>query len=78
MKKVLLLLVFSISIIVYSNAQNLNKAATDAYVITRMAEKFHLQPRPLNDDFYKDVFNQLLKELDSQRIFFTTEDINKL
>ncbi|HXL58038.1 MAG TPA: hypothetical protein VN958_17370, partial [Chitinophagaceae bacterium] len=78
MKIVLLTFIFSVPILAYVNAQDLNKASMDAYIITRMAEKFHVQPRQLNDDFSNDIFSQLLKELDNQRIFFTTEDINKL
>ena len=50
----------------------------DAYLITRMVEKFHVQPRPLNDEFSKNIFTQLFKELDPDKIFFTKEDINTL
>ncbi len=60
------------------NAQTLQKAASDAYIITRMAAKFHVQPRPVDDVFSNDLYSTLLKELDGQRIFFTTEDISRL
>jgi carboxyl-terminal processing protease len=43
-----------------------------------MAEKFHVQPRLLNDDFSSDIFYGLLRKLDAEHIFFTQEDINKL
>ena len=43
-----------------------------------MAEKFHFQPRPLDDEFSAHIFTQLLKQLDEDRIFFTAADINAL
>ncbi|MHA4806516.1 S41 family peptidase [Flavitalea flava] len=56
----------------------LQKAAQDAFLITRMVEKFHIQPRPINDEMSSVLFSRLLEELDEQRIFFTREDMNKL
>jgi carboxyl-terminal processing protease len=56
----------------------LNKAATDAFVITRMAEKFHLQPKPVDDIFSASTFDRLLQKLDDDKIFFTQEDIKLL
>ena len=41
------LLIFSVTL----NAQKFNKAVNGAHLITRMAEKFHFQPKPLNDEF---------------------------
>jgi carboxyl-terminal processing protease len=54
------------------------KAATDAFVITRMAEKFHLQPKPLDDAFSSSTFDRLLQKIDAEKIFFTLEDIQQL
>jgi carboxyl-terminal processing protease len=76
--KIFLLAILSFIIINISEAQTLTTAANDAYVITRMAEKFHVQPKPLDDQFSHDVFNEFLKQLDDERIFFTQEDISKL
>jgi carboxyl-terminal processing protease len=56
----------------------LDKAATDAFVITRMAEKFHLQPKPIDDAFSASTFDRLLQKLDEDKIFFTREDIGQL
>ncbi len=78
MNRFLLLLLFYISFSYFSRAQSLGQAANDAYIITRMAEKFHVQPKPLNDDFSNNIFNSFLRELDGERIFFTQEDINKM
>ncbi|HUS02446.1 MAG TPA: carboxy terminal-processing peptidase [Chitinophagaceae bacterium] len=43
-----------------------------------MAEKFHFQPKPLNDEFSSKVFLQVFKQLDEDKIFFTSEDIKTL
>ena len=43
-----------------------------------MAEKFHVQPRPLDDTFSSNIFTQLLKQLDEDKIFFTAEDVKAL
>ena len=59
-------------------AQPLNKAVGNAYIITRMAEKFHVQPRPVNDTFSNDLFNRLLNDLDEERIYFNRQDIARL
>jgi carboxyl-terminal processing protease len=63
---------------IFVSGQQLNTAVKNAYVITRMAEKFHFEPRPLNDEFSANIFTQLLKQLDEDRIFFTAGDINTL
>lgn len=51
---------------------------TDAFVITRMVEKFHVQPRPLDKAMSAAIYNQLMTALDEQRIFFTQADVAKL
>ena len=71
-------LVFLCLIAFSVNAQVINKAATDAFTITRMAEKFHVQPRPVDKSLSADWFDQLVKELDEDKIFFTREDMDKL
>jgi carboxyl-terminal processing protease len=77
LKRLLFLLCFLLSNF-FINAQQLNTAVKNAYIITRMAEKFHVQPRPLNDTFSSNIFTQLLKQLDEDKIFFTAEDIKAL
>src|ERR1700690_99263 len=76
--KRLLLIFFLSPLILFVNAQQLNTAVKNAYIITRMAEKFHVQPRPLDDEFSANLFTQLLKQLDEDKIFFTAEDIKAL
>jgi carboxyl-terminal processing protease len=73
-----LLIIFLLLSQSFANAQQLNAAVENAYIITRMAEKFHVQPRPLNDEFSSNIFTQLLKQLDEDKIFFTAEDIKAL
>ncbi len=73
-----LLLAIWLLLLLNGYAQPIEKAATDAYMITRMAEKFHVQPRTLNADFSKDVYNALLKKIDGEKIFLTQEDIKQL
>ncbi len=78
MKRLLLGLNFFIFPIAFINAQQFNTAVKNAFIITRMAEKFHVQPRQLNDEFSSNIFDQLLKQLDEDKIFFTTGDISEL
>ena len=60
------------------NAQTPDNKVTDAYLITRMVEKFHVQPRPLDKTMSAAIYTTMLRELDDQRIFFTQGDIAKL
>jgi carboxyl-terminal processing protease len=72
---VLILLVAGCNVV---NAQSIQKAVTDAYVVSRMVEKYHIQPRPLDDERSEAIFNELMQELDEQRIFFSQDDVKKL
>ena len=58
--------------------QLFSKAAANAFIITRMAAKFHVQPRPVNDSFSVDLFNMLLDESDPDKTIFLQSDIDKL
>lgn len=77
MKIGLLAIVTALSI-VQLPAQPFAKAVNDAYMITRMAEKFHYRPRLVDNSFSADIYTQFLKVLDAQKIFFTVSDINAL
>ena len=59
-------------------AQQNRPVATDAYMVTRMAEKFHTQPRPLDRTFSGQFFQQFLNELDGQYFLFLSEDRKRL
>jgi carboxyl-terminal processing protease len=43
-----------------------------------MVEKFHVQPRVLNDSLSADLFNSFLQRLDDEHIYFNREDIAQL
>jgi carboxyl-terminal processing protease len=58
--------------------QTADSKVTDAYLITRMVEKFHVQPRPLDKAMSAAIYGELMKALDDQRIFFTQADVAKL
>ena len=73
---VLTILLFASLIVL--KAQPLKNAATNAFVITRMAAKFHIQPRVVDKRLSGDWFDELIKQLDNDKIFFTQEDISKL
>jgi len=57
---------------------SLQKAAENAFLITRMAEKFHVQPRSVDDAFSHHVFSKLFSALDNEKIIFTQKDIDAL
>ncbi|HEY4207532.1 MAG TPA: S41 family peptidase, partial [Puia sp.] len=61
-----------------ATAQLLDNKATDAYLVSRMVEKFHVQPKPLDKAMSSAIYTHLLEALDDQRIFFIREDIVKL
>lgn len=74
-------LFFLILVVLGSNvlyAQSLQKPVTDAYLVSRMVEKFHIQPRPLDDERSAAIFRELMTSLDEERIFFTQDDVKKL
>src|ERR1700722_4840589 len=70
----LLLCHFTISL----SAQSSDGKATDAFLITRMVEKFHVQPRQLDKTMSAAIYDRMLQELDGERIFFTQADIAQL
>ncbi|MBC7722447.1 MAG: hypothetical protein H7068_10520, partial [Pedobacter sp.] len=43
-----------------------------------MADKFHVQPKPLDAAFSANIFNLLLTKLDDERIYFNQQDIMAL
>lgn len=59
-------------------SQSPDQSADHAWVITRLAEKFHVQPKNLDDSFSVNLFGQLLKQLDPEAVFFNQKDIRQL
>ncbi len=61
-----------------SPAQTSQSTAEIAYMITRMAEIYHVQPRAVDKSFSSDLFSQMIRALDADKIYFNEEDIQKL
>jgi carboxyl-terminal processing protease len=64
--------------VLHSQAQLTAKTADNAFLITRMAEIYHVQPRPVDKNFSADLFSQIIQALDGDKIYFTGEDIRHL
>jgi carboxyl-terminal processing protease len=62
----------------HAQPQSPDSKVTDAFLITRMVEKFHVQPRPLDKAMSAAIYGELMKALDGQRIFFTQGDVARL
>jgi carboxyl-terminal processing protease len=61
-----------------SMGQTAHQVAVDAYMVTRMAEKFHTQPRVLDTGFSVLFFDQFINELDDQHFLFLKSDMERL
>ncbi len=49
-----------------------------APVVEVMMQKYHCCPRPLDDQFCRDVLNGFLTDMDEMHLYFTAEDIKRL
>jgi len=78
MKKIRAALFAFLFLPLLSTAQTTDKIANEAFVITRMANKFHVEPRQLNASFSADVFKGMLDKADEDHLFFTKSDISRL
>jgi carboxyl-terminal processing protease len=61
-----------------TSAQLIDRTVDNAFVITRMVAKYHVQPRDIDRNFSADLFNSLINILDDGKIYFDSEDINRL
>ncbi|MES2330900.1 MAG: S41 family peptidase [Bacteroidota bacterium] len=59
-------------------AQVRDHYAIDAFLLTRMAEKFHVQPRPLDENFSALFFDHFFKTADEEKLVFTMDDMVRL
>ncbi len=78
MKKLLLFLCCFVLLQNQNNAQSFTSAASNAFLITRMAAKFHVHPIRIDKTFSVFVFDKMINEIDDEKIFFTAEDITAL
>src|SRR5450631_1937304 len=72
------LLAFFLLSFLNTGAQPTRQAADLAFTITRMAEIYHVQPRPVDKVFSRDLFNQMIHALDGDKIYFDEEDLRLL
>jgi len=61
-----------------SICQTTDKTANEAFVLIRMVNKFHVEPREINDVFSANVFTGMLDKTDEDKMFFTSNDISRL
>jgi carboxyl-terminal processing protease len=72
-----LLILFQL-LIQESPAQSVRPTADIAFTITRMAEIYHVQPRTVDKSFSYDLFSQMIRALDADKIYLSGEDIRQL
>lgn len=51
------------------------KLQKQAIILKRVIEKNHYAPKPVDDGFSVNVFNAIIDELDSRKLYFTADDI---
>jgi carboxyl-terminal processing protease len=61
-----------------SSAQITRPAAETAFTITRMAEIYHVQPRAVDKLFSRDLFTLMIRALDTDKIYFSAQDLRQL
>ena len=71
------LIIFQFSFLL-THAQLTKSTAEIAYTITRMAEIYHVQPRTVDQSFSIDLYNQMIRALDQDKIYFSAQDIHQL
>ncbi|MDB5134336.1 MAG: prc 2 [Mucilaginibacter sp.] len=78
MKKFISVLIAFIISPLLLRCQTTDKTANEAFVLIRMVNKFHVEPREVNGAFSRNVFTGILDKTDGDRIFFTKNDISRL
>ncbi|WP_207632502.1 S41 family peptidase [Foetidibacter luteolus] len=74
--KQLFITLFLVSGLFYSAiSQDYQKSANDGFVVTRMVEKFHIAPKPTDNAFSENLWQQVIESLDDERIYFTAGDL---
>ncbi len=66
-----------IAAVVVCDAQS-SKHMDNAFLISRMTAKYHVQPKTLNDELSTHLFRKFFVELDPNKIFFTAQDLKEL
>ncbi len=68
----------SLFLVFVTRAQLTRQTADNAYTITRMAEIYHVQPRPVDNKFSSDFYHQMIQTLDADKIYFNQADLRIL
>ncbi|HEY4964903.1 MAG TPA: S41 family peptidase, partial [Puia sp.] len=61
-----------------TRSQPTRQASDLAFTITRMAEIYHVQPRPVDKVFSRDLFSQMIRAVDPDKIYFSEDDLKQL
>jgi carboxyl-terminal processing protease len=78
MKKPFWLFLFCLIAFITAYSQHFDAVADKAFLISRMAEKYHVQPRATDAAFSEAWFTSIMNSIDDERLFFTQGDINQL
>jgi carboxyl-terminal processing protease len=78
MKKSVILLAFHLLVWTPPWCQTTTNFAHEAFMVTRMVNKFHVQPRAVDSRFSADVFKSMLRDADPDKIYFLKPDIDRL
>ena len=73
-----MIIVISMTLASMLTAQTIDQKTTDAWLISRMVDKYHVAPRPLDKEMSAAIFSRLLDGLDGDRLIFTADDIRQL
>jgi carboxyl-terminal processing protease len=59
-------------------AQESLPVKAEAIALTNLIQKNHFGPKKINDDFSRIVFEEVIKSIDPDRLYFTQQDITEL
>jgi carboxyl-terminal processing protease len=58
--------------------QSPSPVSKQAVMLRRVLDKYHYQPRPLNDSLSAHIFRRFLRMLDPRHLYFTAADVQQL
>ncbi len=70
--------IVALLIIAVSGSSQQSPIQQQAITLKRVIERNHTQPRAVDDRFSENLFNDLVKQADPDKLFFTRDDINQL
>ncbi len=73
----LTLYILCITPCIFGQPALMKRTAEDAYTIVKMATKFHVQPRAVNDSFSRDLMWLLLHNMDEYHTLYKVADIDQ-